>query len=180
MKANSCIEGRCLQTVWRIKMGQTSVKHYAIYPAELCERPIAMTCPLSCCSLCDHLAEREVQMIEYDEKRPNKRVIGKYNNLPIDESISTGRMDSGRAYVPRRPNTLGWTRCDHMPDNRIPGLVLDPFVGSGTTGEVALKLGRRFIGIDLYQNYCDLAASRCQKVLDFLNDNDIDHLSLQR
>jgi hypothetical protein len=107
MKSTSCIEGRCLQNVWRIKMGQTSAKHYAIYPEELCERPIAMTCHLSCCSICDHLSEREVQMIEYDEKRPNKRVIGKYNHLPsATEAMSTGRMDSGRAYVPRRPSTV--------------------------------------------------------------------------
>jgi hypothetical protein len=33
-------------------------------------------------------------------------------------------------------------------------LVLDPFMGSGTVGEVALKLGRRCIGFDLNPDYC--------------------------
>lgn len=32
-------------------------------------------------------------------------------------------------------------------------IVLDPFAGSGTTGEVALKLGRKFIGIELNASY---------------------------
>jgi DNA modification methylase len=37
------------------------------------------------------------------------------------------------------------------------GTVLDPFCGSGTTGMVALKHGRRFVGIDLSATYLDLA-----------------------
>jgi DNA modification methylase len=37
------------------------------------------------------------------------------------------------------------------------GVVLDPFCGSGTTGMVALKHGRRFVGIDLAAKYLDLA-----------------------
>jgi DNA modification methylase len=37
------------------------------------------------------------------------------------------------------------------------GVVLDPFTGSGTTGMVALRHGRRFVGIDLSAKYLDLA-----------------------
>jgi DNA modification methylase len=37
------------------------------------------------------------------------------------------------------------------------GVVLDPFTGSGTTGMVAGRLGRRFVGIDLSAKYLDLA-----------------------
>ena len=37
------------------------------------------------------------------------------------------------------------------------GVVLDPFSGSGTTGEQALLLGRRYIGIDVNSDYHDLA-----------------------
>lgn len=39
-------------------------------------------------------------------------------------------------------------------------LVLDPFVGSGTTAVAAKKLGREFIGIDINPEYCHLAESR--------------------
>lgn len=44
------------------------------------------------------------------------------------------------------------------------GIVLDPFFGSGTTGEVALQLGRRFIGIELNPNYIEIAERRLNKL----------------
>ena len=37
----------------------------------------------------------------------------------------------------------------------MPATVLDPFFGSGTTGEVAIQLGRKVVGIELSQDYCD-------------------------
>lgn len=40
------------------------------------------------------------------------------------------------------------------------GIVLDPFMGSGTTGVVAKRLGREFIGIDLNSEYVEISANR--------------------
>jgi DNA modification methylase len=40
------------------------------------------------------------------------------------------------------------------------GLVLDPFAGAGTTGLVALRLGRRFLGIELSEKYVEMARGR--------------------
>lgn len=40
-------------------------------------------------------------------------------------------------------------------------IVLDPFFGSGTTGMVALELGRKAIGIELNADYVELARQRC-------------------
>jgi site-specific DNA-methyltransferase (adenine-specific) len=44
------------------------------------------------------------------------------------------------------------------------GLVLDPFLGSGTTAVVAWKLGRRFLGIDCNREYCQMAQRRLAMV----------------
>ena len=45
------------------------------------------------------------------------------------------------------------------------GTVLDPFCGSGTTGVAAVKLGRKFIGIELETKYFDIACRRISEAL---------------
>jgi site-specific DNA-methyltransferase (adenine-specific) len=42
----------------------------------------------------------------------------------------------------------------------IGDVVLDPMAGSGTTCKVALELGRKYIGIDVSKEYCELAEKR--------------------
>jgi site-specific DNA-methyltransferase (adenine-specific)/modification methylase len=43
---------------------------------------------------------------------------------------------------------------------RSKGTILDPFMGSGTTGVAAAKLGRKFVGIEREQKYFDIACER--------------------
>ena len=45
----------------------------------------------------------------------------------------------------------------------LDGVVLDPFLGSGTTALVARRLGRRYLGIDCVQAYCEMATRRLAK-----------------
>lgn len=77
----------------------------------------------------------------------------------IDPGVR-GSFNSGSATLDRK--TLGWSDCGH--DNYRPGVVLDPFGGSGTTGLVARNLGRRAILIELSEEYAHLAATRCQQL----------------
>lgn len=43
------------------------------------------------------------------------------------------------------------------------GAILDPFMGSGTTGVAAVKLGRKFTGIEVEQKYFDIACRRVEE-----------------
>lgn len=50
--------------------------------------------------------------------------------------------------------------------NRLPfdgGTILDPFMGSGTTGVACMKLGRKFIGIEIEERYFDIACKRVEE-----------------
>ena len=45
--------------------------------------------------------------------------------------------------------------------SKVGDVVLDPFFGSGTTGEVAERFGRNYIGIELNEDYKSLQQKRC-------------------
>jgi len=55
--------------------------------------------------------------------------------------------------------SLSWADyCMHfVPDG---GTVLDPFMGSGTTGVACMQTGRNFIGIEISEEYCTIARAR--------------------
>lgn len=44
-------------------------------------------------------------------------------------------------------------------------VILDPFCGSGTTGVEAVRYGRKFIGIDVSEEYMEISKKRLEKVL---------------
>jgi DNA methylase len=65
--------------------------------------------------------------------------------------------------------TIGWQPsclCRGQHGRTVPQLVLDPFGGSGTTGRVAIELGRRPVLLDLAYNaeYAALAKERTSRV----------------
>lgn len=43
--------------------------------------------------------------------------------------------------------------------------ILDPFMGAGTTGVAAVKMGRKFIGVEIHEPYFDIACKRIEKAL---------------
>lgn len=44
------------------------------------------------------------------------------------------------------------------------GIVLDPFIGSGTTAEAAMRTRRQCLGVELDEGYCETIAKRCEQI----------------
>jgi hypothetical protein len=86
--------------------------------------------------------------------------------IGMNEIRKSGRDEGFRGDHVSTTKTLGWQRtCDPIhctgSDALVPCIVLDPFAGSGTTGAVALELGRKAILIELNPKYTELIKERC-------------------
>ncbi|EJW12982.1 Modification methylase [Rhodovulum sp. PH10] len=83
-------------------------------------------------------------------------------------SLCTGderlKDDSGKKLHPTQKPEALLARVI-LSSSRPDDLVLDPFTGTGTTGAVAKKLGRRFVGVERLREYADAAQARLDSVL---------------
>ena len=73
----------------------------------------------------------------------------------------TNQRDRDGRHPTEKPIPL---MCEILQDFTNPGqTILDPFMGSGTTGAACAKMGRKFIGIELDEKYFDIACERISK-----------------
>ncbi len=72
--------------------------------------------------------------------------------------LTPNRLDAGCGHPSEKPLAPMLTLVEALSPDA--GTVLDPFVGSGTTGVAAIKTGRRFIGIEIDEKYADIARRR--------------------
>jgi modification methylase len=82
--------------------------------------------------------------------------------LPICSGAERVKVDGVKAHPTQKPEAL--LHRILLATTREEALVLDPFFGSGTTGAVAKRLGRRFIGIEREAGYAEVARARIAAV----------------
>ncbi|MBN8830666.1 MAG: site-specific DNA-methyltransferase, partial [Sphingomonadales bacterium] len=83
--------------------------------------------------------------------------------LPICAGQERLKRDGHKAHPTQKPEALLYRillACTQKGD-----VVLDPFFGTGTTGAVARRLGRRWIGIEREDSYCEVARERIAAAL---------------
>lgn len=79
-----------------------------------------------------------------------------------------GSIEKGLHPTQKNLKLMEWLIKIHSNENNI---VLDPFMGSGTTGVAAINLNRKFIGIELDEGYFKIAEERIHKALNDKNEN---------
>ena len=78
--------------------------------------------------------------------------------------LSTESVDRSEIGHPV-PKPLGWMLWAISLASRPQETILDPFMGSGTTGVAAIQLGRKFIGIEREPKYFDIACKRIEQAV---------------
>lgn len=95
-------------------------------------------------------------MKAFDEEEKQMRSVWK---IPLAQGRERLRDAHGnRLHPTQKPEALLYRII--LATSQPGDLILDPFFGSGTTGVVAKRLGRDFIGIEQHREYVDLAARR--------------------
>ena len=149
------------RSVWSVTTKPFKGAHFATFPPEIPEICIkAGTSEKGCCPECGSPWER-VTDISYLQHRK----AGKWCDRGQDER-GLNRSESQYKYgsATKIATTTGWRpTCIHNHEP-VPCIVIDPFAGAGTTGVVAEKLGRHFVGIELNPEYVDMAERRINNV----------------
>jgi hypothetical protein len=144
------------RNVWHLGPEPYREAHFATFPTEIPRRAIkAGTSEKGCCAACG---------------APWVRVVSvEYVKSPVHgEGSTTGKPDcphgmTGMPRLNKKTGTTGWEPGCTCGAGVVPCVVLDPFLGSGTTVAVARELGRHGVGCELNPEYAALARERIGK-----------------
>jgi len=119
--------------------------HFATFPEALLVKPIKAGCPQWICKKCGKIRER---VIESPKRGANKE----------RDYLRTGKDDlrPPPKNAKYEGKTLGFTDCGCNAGWES-GVIVDPFMGSGTTAKMARKYSRNYLGFELNPEYIKIA-----------------------
>lgn len=193
---NQLVTHRNKRSVWEIATAPYREAHFATFPPKIPEQCILSgTSEVGACPKCGSPWKRVVLPSEaYAEKLGRARV----NGYDYDEDLYTGMRVNEKVNSDYR--SAGWYptcecggyKVETIPAWRsewhkahwlsrvikkfgpaVPCVVLDPFNGAGTTGLVAARLNRDYIGIELSSEYLTMAERRLYEDRPLLADVEV-------
>jgi len=154
--------------VWTVTMKPYKGAHFATFPPDLIEPCVlAGTSERGECPKCGKAWVRVVESIREhglsDMAFPKSD--GADSTSRLHRRVKAAR-DAGEPHDSPLggKRTIGWQPQCECGEDPVPQVVLDPFNGSGTTGQVAVKHHRNYIGCELNPKYIDLSRRRLGQV----------------
>jgi DNA modification methylase len=147
------------RTVWTIATRPYPGAHFATYPEDLVEPCILAGSAAKACGECGAPWERVISGERYEPEVVAEGV--RFVDASRGDKVRKldGKSAEWRAAQASR-TTTGWEpTCAHQDDSGA-SVVLDPFNGSGTTGRVAVRHGRSYIGVDISEEYLTEQATK--------------------
>lgn len=169
--ANHCCGKRNKRSVWTVPTLPYRGAHFATYPPDLI-RPciLAGTSARGCCRRCGSPWARVTEKgapLENWRKRCGADHAGGYVGRATKDFGAAGAQNASAIKARilagmREIRTVDWQpSCECNAGEPVPCTVLDPFAGSGTTGQVARELSRHAVLIELKPDYVKLIQERC-------------------
>jgi DNA modification methylase len=147
------------RSVWTVATQRYPGAHFATFPPKLIEPCILAGCPERACSECGAPWERVAEHVSAEPAAIRPKDYRTHHGAGATSTLGTSNSHDG-ALRNGKTRTLGFAPTCAHDTITTPGIVLDPFAGSGTTGLVALRHGRSFIGIESNAEYVELARWR--------------------
>jgi hypothetical protein len=136
--------------------------HYATFPPKLIAPLIRASVPRRCCPECGMawapVVEKGKAVSRGGSNNPDRPIMELTEIGPMVRNKSDGSSASQYAseFIHRESTVTDYRpTCECGHEDFEPGIVLDPFGGSGTTGAVAKQLLRRWVVMDISRPYLD-------------------------
>lgn len=147
-------DGRNMRTTWHVNTNPFPGSHFAVFPSTLVEPAVKAGCPKYICTNCNVAHELVI------EREKVGASINRGGHI-----VGDGKVRGNVYPIPNKSGKKtikGYEPMCNCNAGTKPGIVLDPFIGSGTTAVVARNLGCSYIGIEMNPKYIEIAEKRIE------------------